>query len=115
MRHVLVIALLLSAFAAHAADKGAKWSNTLFLPLSIRHVDDFGIGGGLGWQEPRSHFIIIGQMTYDRIDGVAGAVAVPHRPCLPKVPFTVGSRSQLGFEFTMGIPLGRAAAGTGHH
>lgn len=116
MRRFLILACLLVASSALAADSGF-YARTgthppggdFFIPISARYIDDFGVGVGLGWQSRASGFMVSGQVTWDRIDGQHGAVLydpyslAKNRP-MP-VPYSTPSRSEVGLTVTFGIPI----------
>lgn len=86
-----------------------------FIPISARYIDDLGVGAGLGWQSRESKFMVMGQVTWDRIDGVSGVATVPPRehgsmlmtnPRPPRtVPFSTSDRSEVGVTLTFAIPI----------
>ena len=85
----------------------------LFIPISARLIDTVGVGAGLGWQHRATGFIVMAEVTWDRLDGASGAVAVPdgrnrcHPP--PPIPFATPSRGETGLTLTIGIPLRKVA------
>lgn len=100
---VLVVGVAMIGGASAAPD------GDLFVPLSIRYIDSFGIGAGLGWQSRASGLMLSGQVTWDRIDGVGGTTTYDpysvayHRPV--PVAFSTPDRGEVGLTFTIGIPL----------
>jgi len=86
------------------------------IPISARHIDNWGVGFGLAWQSPVTGFMVTGDVTYDRIDGASGAVTVPMsydksimsgtHPRPPRtIPFTTPDSNVVGVTLTMHIPL----------
>ena len=77
------------------------------LPITGFYADKIGVGGGLGYRFHESGIILMGQITYTRIDGVNGTVPYATGCETFIVPYSVPSRSQAGFAFTFVVPIER--------
>lgn len=118
---------LLIAFAIALLVPGAQAADAphIFIPITARFVDlertNPGIGAGVGWQSKTTGFMLMGQVTYDRIDGVAGTVTPPARggfdvasslplplsnwPRPQPIAYSTPERGVVGVSFTFAIPL----------
>lgn len=100
---------------AHAADApAAKWD--LFIPVTMNYVDNVGVAGGFGGMQKSSGLFLMGQVSYNRIEGQSGSVTYtpgygdyglswPQPPLPVVIPYTTKDRDFVGFSFTIGIPL----------
>lgn len=113
----IVVILILGTFwcnRAHAAEPAPKWD--LFIPVTMSYVDDLGVAGGFGGISKSSGLLLMGQISYTRIDGQSGSVAYTPsydsfawpQPQPVMVPYTTPSRDFVGVSFTIGIPLRKA-------
>jgi hypothetical protein len=112
---LLLLVVVLFTFCSMA--QAAEPKGDLFVPLSVRVIDNLGFAAGLGWQDRKTRTIVFAQVTYDRIDVDPITISIPplatYGKCNKPPPqwrtatAAPPDRNAYGVAFTVAIPLKR--------
>lgn len=109
---VLTMAGLLAVFYfACGAAKAGEMKGQFFIPLSARYIQDWGVAGGVAYQEEKTKIIFSLQVSYDQLNGQSGTVPYQVNMCKTvQVPWSTPASGHRGIEFSVLIPLGKKNA-----
>jgi len=107
----IIVALAVFAFVAISCVPRAcaeEMKGQFFIPISARYIEDWGVAGGVAYQEEKTKMIFSLQVSYDQFNGQGGSVPYQVNPCrVVQVPWSTPDYGHRGIEFTLLIPVGK--------